>query len=445
MRPPAGRAARIRAAVAVALLALLGLGAADVGPSALRPAPVPAPVARGDLGQIAARALAVDPALRPGSALRRRFASLEHRLAASVRGPLAQEVLLRREDRLLAYLGDPATGLTALPTPDLLPLGFYWAAGGLVVYRVAGTPAQVRTGDRVLSVGGRTPRRLAGALEDVVGGGPAWRRAEAQRLLPLGSVLRGLGAERAGAVRLVLRRPAGGTYALTLPLAPMDLQAERAYLDGLAAFANRFEAPPGLPEPGGAAPFAWEVSRAYGVFWLTACSGGPALRRAVDRFFAAVAAQGTTRIVLDLEGNAAGSAAAAARPLLDRLALRPGRRGAGSGGQGRFAGQVYVLTSGSTAGPGLELAEQLTGAAYGVPVGVPSDGRSNLYGPPRTYLTPDGLAAYSVSTRPAPAQGGARSAVRPVLDLPLTAADVARGVDPVARWLGGFAPPPAHT
>ncbi len=410
---------------------------------------VPLPQARQDLISTAEQVASVHPAFvdsADGAARQRSYLRYAEGLAAGLREPLTYSGLLADEDRVLNYVKDPHTLLaqnwSPLADPELLPVGFFWAKGGLVVYRVRGTPAGIETGDRVLAIGGIPTALVLVRMRRFFSGNVPWLHTLAGYYLPLGNTLTWLGVVSHGDVALRLERPSGQRYRIAAALVPLSLASYDAYELGRGSFLERFIAPPGLAARLRNSIYAWQVTPDYGIFWLTACQDSPGFERAVQAFFQAVRRAGVSNVVIDLQENMGGDAAVAFA-FLAHMPLKSGNGlGISPAPGGVFPGHVYVLVNGATMSSGVEAAEFLTEEGDGILVGSPAGLASGAWGEVQGYQTPDGSMNYQVSTMFIDAVNHRITpALMPSIELPLTAQDVARGVNPVTKWLARLPSP----
>ena len=206
-----------------------------------------------------------------------RLAARDVRLAAE---PMPRSSYLGLAAGLIASVGNPHTEIW--PDPEeryFLPVTFYWASDGLVTVPVPGSPPQDALGDRVLTVGGKTPATIAHLLRRYTPGSSYQVRTTAWWFGYLSArySLEWLGVvDRHGAVPLTLETAHGRILHLTVALAYLpDFSARQGYAQG--SFIDRFIAPPGVPRS--AAAFVWRVvPRHYGVFWLRSFNPSPALQ-----------------------------------------------------------------------------------------------------------------------------------------------------------------------
>ncbi len=419
---------------------------------------VPLPAARRDLVSTAEHVVVTQPeftgslgnlARRPG------YLAYAQRLAARLREPLTRVDLAEAEDLVLSRLHDPHTSLEGtwnpLSSPDLLPVGFYWAQGGLVAYRVQGSPAALRTGDRVLALGGVPAQAILRRAQRFFSGNVPWLKTLTGQDLPFGNTLRWLGLVHGDAVQVELARPSGERYDLTVRLVPQSLAADRSYTLGRDAFLSRYLAPSGMAEPVGRSFYAWRLTPDYGVFWITSSSDTTGYQAAVDAFFRAVRTAGVYYAVIDL-GENPGGYASVAYPLLEHLPLRPAYAAALPGDVRDqnpaevFHGKVYVLVDGSTMSAAVFSAEMLSEMSDAVLIGEPAGMASGALVGAKNFKTPDGIFGYHVSTVYAtPVNGVVTAALEPSAALPLTVRDIQQGIDPVARWLSHLATPRVKT
>ncbi len=419
---------------------------------------IPLPQARRDVLSTAAQVAVTHPEFTGslGNLARRQgYLAYARHLAAGLRAPVTYTGLLETEDLLLRRLRDPHSVLTELwlpdSNPDLLPVGFYWAADGLVVYRVDGSPAALQTGDRVISIGGLGARGLLRRMRRYFSGNLPWLKTLAGEELPLGNTLRWFGLVQGGTVRLELERPSGTRYTLAVPLVPQSLAADDAYTQGRSAFVARYLAPQGMAEPQGQRFYAWRLTPDYGVFWLTSSLDTAGYRKAVERFFQAVRTAGVYYVVIDLAENPGGYATIA-DPLLRHLPLRPAMQAdvpAAVRTQSPaevFHGKVYVLIDGGSMSAAVYTAEMLSEWGEAELVGQPAGMATGAFVGAKTFVTPDRRVAYQVSTTfLRPVNGVQAASLEPEVALPVTVRDIQQGVDPVANWLSDLATPRVKT
>ncbi len=432
-------------------LALLALSALCVPRFAPQDLAVPLPEARLDLLATARQVIATHPdftELGQGSAS---YLAFVRTLQGDLREPLPWWRVYEDEDLVLNYVHDPHTNLqnnfSPFSSPDILPLGFDWARGGLVAYRVAGSPRAVRTGDRVLQIGGLPVAGLLPRLRRFLSGNGPWLRTLAGLTLPFGDTLRWLGLVRKGRVEMRLSSPSGQTYIISEDLVPTDLASARAYLLGEQNFMARYIAPPRSVLTHAGPFYAWGLTPDYALFTLASCDDTPGYERAVTAFFRAAQAADAAYVVIDLQQNMGGDEAVA-QPMLRYLPLRPAytnRQGPVNPRQ-IYRGKVYVLIDGGSMSSAVDIAELLSEAGYATLVGSPAGMASQAPGNVQSYRTPDGRMAYIVSTEFVPSVNGqVTPALAPAISLPLTARDIARGRNPVAAWLGKLAAPRVKT
>lgn len=360
-----------------------------------------------------------DPAER--AAFRRRAAADVRRAAA----PMPRWRYLGLVWSLLAAVHD----LHTMAWPDVeersyLPVAFYWASDGLVALPVEGSPPGIRLGDRVLSLGGRTPPALARALGRYMTNTGYGMRSEACRLDLLSAhySLSWLGAvDRRDQVPIVLENAQGKVERLDLPFvrwpdALNRLQAAKT------AFEDRFIAPDGIPVT--PAAFGWRVVPGrYGVFWLRSFDPSPALSRGVAAFYRAVAADGAPNVVIDLQQDPGGFTAAG-EDLLTPLLVQ----------SVKVAHAALLIDQGSFSAS-VELGEEFETAALGPLVGQPTGEDLDIVGA-QNFSLPRTAVWYQVGVGPpTDVPGRNAEALYPNVPLPLTVRDIQRGVNAVDRWL----------
>lgn len=425
--------------VIYACVALVVLAAVASPVASLPQVSVPLPEARRDILSTAKSVLKTHPAFLGKAQLATRYWAYAKRLADGLREPLPFWRLLGDEELVLNYLHDPHTSLWAdyspFYSPDLLPVGFYWADGGLVLFRIQDSPTSVRTGDRVLAISGVPTSGVLLRLRRYVSGNSEWVHELAGQMLPFGNTLRWLGLARNGSVKILVEEPSGATRTLAFGLVPNDgFQDASYYYSGQADFIDRFEAPPGLTEPSGRNFYTYHVGRRYAIFWLTQCDVTAAYERAVNRFFRKVRAAHSRVIVIDLQQNPGGNSAAGLA-LMAHLPVRPRYAASYPLSSDIFHGRLYVLIDNGTMSSGVLIAEYLTEAGYGVLAGQAAGLASGAWGNVQPFTTPDGIGYQVSTTFEGPVNGVETPTLKPSIPLPVTVRDVQDGVNPVARWL----------
>ncbi len=441
---------RLRAWLALLLLIAAALAAMPVFMYGEQT--VPLPQARRDLLSTAQEVLLTHPAFAleaNGAAMRRAYLFYVRRLSARLSEPLTSTALLEDEDLVLDWLKDPHTNLaqawSPLSSTDLLPVGFYWTQGGLVAYRVAGSPGGIETGDRVLAIGGVPTRDLLSRLRRFYSGNVPWLQTLADTFLPYGNTLAWLGLEHDGRVDLSFERSSGERFSLRVALRPIGLSSYESYELGHALFLARYVAPPGLMRRLGDSFYAWRVTPDYGIYWLVACQDTSGFEHSVSAFFSAVKKAHVGDVVIDLQENMGGDADVAFA-FLRHLPLQAGYQDLQSAQSPDeiFRGKVYVLVNGATMSSGVQVAEYLTEAGDGVLTGSPAGLASAAWGEVQYFATPDGRMDYQVSSMWIPAvDGRVTPTLRPSIALPLTVEDVREGRNPLAAWLGHLPSPVA--
>jgi hypothetical protein len=434
----------------LAVLSLLALSLTTLPAATDLQGTVPLPQARRDLLATAKEVVQLDPEFN-GSGLQvlsaGPYLAYVSRLAARLRDPVSFDRLLQDEDLTLNYLHHPHTGdlgmaESSVDSPGLLPIGLYWAADGLVAYRLQDSPASVRTGDRVLAIGGVPAARLIPRLRRYESGNGPWLRTLAGMLLPLGRTLAWLGLVHGGRVGVVLEHASGRRYDVSLALVPEDVLGLQDYMRSATAFEKDFLAPG--PTVHGGPFYSWSLTPDYGIFWLRQCVDTLGYEKAVQAFFRAVLASGVGNVVIDLQQDSGGNSAVGLA-FLRHLPLRPGfaaQYGVVQAPTQVFHGKLYVLVDGKTMSAAVMVAEQLSEAGYGALAGSPTGMASIAPGDVDVLTTPDGLITYGVSTEYTDSVNGAMTpALTPQAAVPVTVRDIQRGIDPVARWLSRLATP----
>lgn len=353
--------------------------------------------------------------------------------------PLPSWRLLELAGRMANWFHDPHTAVgmdAAALHASYIPVGFYWAPDGLVVFRAPGAPVEVATGDRVLSISGMSTATLRRRLGHIYPGNPYWKRSlyvtENLSASPLLEMLGLVGS--GGRVTLRLRRPDGATYTASLPLIPAEFEAQE-----MGAATSRFLHHYYLPQAKLVEGrfWAYEVTPDYGYFVLTQCIDSPAYENAVAEFFRKVHKAHAPDIVLDLRLNFGGDSRVM-NAWLQHLPLAYALAAYMDVGQAspQFHGRLYVLTSWNTFSSATMMTLALTGPGLGVRVGQPIGESTAGYGNVVRYETPNLHIMFQVPERYfPPLKGPVRMTLRPEIPMPLTARDVQRGVNPLLRWL----------
>ncbi len=358
-------------------------------------------------------------------------------------GPMAAFRRLAARDVALAahpmpywrYFGLAATLIASIRNPhtsiwpdveerDFLPLAFYWAKDGLVTVPTAGSPQGIALGDRVLSIGGRTPAQLAQALSRYLPGNPYGVRYNACRfdLLSARYSLEWLGVvDSSGHVALTLENGQGRVENLSLSF---EHQPGYGTLQQVAVdhFVDRFVAPPGVPLT--SRPFGWRVVPArYGVFWLREFDPSHALDVSVARFFATSEREQVPNIVIDVQRDPGGLESVAQDFITALVALNVSQH------------HVYVLTDWGSFSASVLLAEDIVGDGFGTVVGQPTGEDLDVNGE-QSFSLPDTGIWYQVATHaPENVLGYEAVTLRPSIPVALTTEDIQNGVNAVATWL----------
>jgi Peptidase family S41 len=304
----------------------------------------------------------------------------------------------------------------------LYPLRLYRFPDGYHVVAEVGERGLV--GARVLAIEGEPVDDVAARLRPLVPADNEWSaRARVSQWLVVAEVLHGAGvvetAERA-TFELELD---GSTREVELEPMPAARWAE--------AFPDLFvqHVPQGLPKR----PEPAYLARREEPSWTALLAGGRVAYAALnvtlgdmsglaDRLRELAARTGVERVVLDLRHNPGGDVYAYA-PLLEALQSpeldRPGR--------------LFVLVSRATFSAAQILCSELERTTDAVFVGEPTGGSPNLYGDPAPRRLPvtgwnvHAATVYWERSEP----GDDRLTLEPDLRVPLTAADVFAGRDPV--------------
>jgi hypothetical protein len=369
---------------------------------------------------------------------------------ARLGAPLSRLAFAAAAAPVLLALRDAHSALAIPGGGDSLALPLVWlddeaSPGGLLL--VAHDQNELRRGDRVVDLAGRSPQQLQALLAGLV---PAenrhWLRYRGQHLLADAACLRVVGVAEAAPVRVRVERD-GSEHVIDVGL--------------------------GVPaRPAPASPwvrFALEPEHNLGVITLDRCVVDATYRDTLAKFFAAVHAHKITRIAVDLRANSGGSSQVTDEFLryLDRdsfanfsgdvrwsqdaLSQRkaPGpvrfepakavrRPNAKVTEPPPFAGELFVLTGPATFSSGNWFAVVVRDNGFGKIVGEPTGNAPSSYGDVLSFTLPASCLSYTLSfkrwARPKPSEDPADTLLPDVV-VSRTRASVRDGSDPVLAWL----------
>ena len=409
--------------------------------------PVSVAAMRTDLDVVIRTMLDVHPAT--AGELPQEVAAAIDRARSAIDEPLERDAFWSVVNRLLLSLDDAHTSLARPGDERGFDLPLRWLGEGLVVSRDTDL---LRCGDRVQSLAGLDEVTLLNRLRALI---PAendgWIRHSAERGLAERTTLRWLGLEVSGGLPLVLLRD-GETVRVTLPAGRPPAQEERPRW----------------------VRFTIEEDASLGVFTLDACRVDDTYRSQLEAFFQAVHESGVQRIAVDLRANGGGNSrvvdefiryldvdeyrsyGGAVRVSEASIAQR-GANGAEPGfhefegavhhnarvtSVPPFGGEVFVLTSPATFSSGNWFAVVLGDNGLATILGEPTGNAPSAFGDVLTFALPETNFSFGMSfkrwLRPDPGRDPA-STLEPDVRIPLTAADLAAGVDPVLDHLRGLA------
>lgn len=386
------------------------------------------PAREHDLRQIAAVIERHEWSLQQNPALMAAFRRRAARDVALARTAMPEWAYVGLAASLIASVRNPHTLIWPDPEERLyLPLTFFWTVGGLVAVPIEGSPPGVRLGDRVLSLGGKTPPELAATLGRYTPGSGYDVRSTAVSfwLLTAHYALEWLHAVGpTGTVPIVLEDARGRVTRLDLPFVAWPDYRERAELAS-TAFEDRFIAPPGVRVT--AAAYGWRVAaKKYGVFWIRSFDASAGLDRAVARFFAAVAAGKAPNVVIDVQQDPGGDPYIS-QAFIDRLL-----------GRANVARHVYVLTDWASFSASVLLAENFLEDGIGQVAGEPT-GEDLMVNWEESFTEPEtGIWFQSAASPPIDPLGREAAAIYPSVPVPLTVWDIQHGVNAVGAWLSSL-------
>lgn len=347
---------------------------------------------------------------------------------------------------LVTSVGDAHTVLRFDEQDKGLGLTFDWVQEGLVLAEDYGP---FRTGDLILTIGGKRPEELLPELDRLVSSETMyWVREESKTLLRRRPVLDHLGLVDGDGVSFVVDRE-GGLLTLT---AFLEADVQRRSLEDLLADRH-----------------GWHVNPEEGlaVFYLNVCIYDEVFMGDVREFFAAVKTHGIGKVALDLRGNVGGDSRVTGT-FLQHLpvsryktygtlirysplaAERVGVRRTGGTAtyppstrkvtpvREPFEGPVYVLVGNQTFSSGNWIAVILYDNELAEVLGEPTGNAPSSYGDMLSFQLPHTRfllgVSYKYFTRPDPSKDP-QNALYPHIPIPKTRQDVIDGIDPVFEYL----------
>jgi hypothetical protein len=370
-----------------------------------------------------------------------------------------------------------------------LPISFYWAADGLVVF--ARNDIDIPAASEVVKLGNLTPRDLEQKLSALISGNDYWIRARSSDLLATETMLRYLNVlNKDTTVSLTYRTPTGITQLRKVVLETMTGEMHRRSIKSdlpFWAFDETWAK---------GSVFAWkiEATKSYALFSLQSCDYNDEYIEGVKAFFATVIKADVKNIIVDLRNNGGGDSRVifpfvehllvekiqqgGARWRLSETTLErydtlaqtdknytkmlafiqeAQERGEKQGemytsppesmaisselGTPKFWGRLYVLTNNGTFSAAIDFATLLSDNKLATLVGEPVGDTPSSPGEILRFETPNLKLPFMVSTkiyvRPDPSRDPADT-LEPDIYLPLTVKDIQQKHDPVKTWLEGL-------
>jgi hypothetical protein len=197
--------------------------------------------------------------------------------------------------RIVTWLGSAHDSVSFTEDTEYLPVSFYWASDGLVVFPDSLSDVQFPPASEVLAIGELEIATVEAKMRELISGNLYGVRQAAARVLAGKSVLEYLGVIQDNQVTLKVRTPEGQEQIIQAPLgSSIGAISWLGYLSIL---------------PNGTKPFAWEIdeNQNTGLFRLRRCDYSEDYENAVQNFFEAVASNDVKTVVIDLRDNGGGT------------------------------------------------------------------------------------------------------------------------------------------
>jgi hypothetical protein len=337
---------------------------------------------------------------------------------------LTDEQITVRLMQLVAMIGDAHTALGLNITADTLvfPLSFYAFSDGLVLL--------VSPADYSAALGGRLVKIQDTPIEDVIAAlGTAiahanngWLRVRAADSLSIAMLLYGLGIiPDMTQATFTFETPNGATVALDVSSMPRgqlgSLNWQSALDPAAVPAAFRSHNPPN---------YWYDYLADSGTLYIDYAICTEAASWPFADFMAGALAvldaQPVERVVVDLRANSGGDSTLL-EPLIDALAQRANIN---------RAGHLFVLIGPRTFSSAVLNAIQFKQRTAAILLGEPTGSEPNHYGEVQSFTLPNsGLSVYYSTKQFVYIEGDHSSALQPDQVVPLTAADLLAGRDPV--------------
>jgi hypothetical protein len=377
-----------------------------------------------------------------------------------------------------------------------LPLVFYWASDGLVVFADTLSELNIPPASEVLKVGNVDTATLESTMQDLISGNRYWVRQRTAVLLARKGLLRHLGVvDETNQVTLTLLTPEGKEETVGVPFT--EQPGKSGWLNFLSPTYTGWTT--GNSESGQRI-FAWKVEREANraIFKLYTCLNSKSYQDAVQSFFEEIEKLNVSNLIIDLRSNGGGDSAvmdsflahlpvsnlkiitgvqrlnetsleqvqklAKTDPtyqnLLETFKALPGQELPHEGDvyfSGRpgdtlsisedqllkpiFNGKIYILVNAETFSAAIDFAVMLSDNNLATIVGEPLGDAPTSSGNVILFTTPNLGISFKVSssfyTRPDPSRDPAET-LEPDIYLPLTVKDIQQQHDPVKVWLDGL-------
>jgi len=337
---------------------------------------------------------------------------------------LDDDQIVVRLMQLVALLGDAHTALAFNYTPDTLvfPLNFYPFADGLTLM-AAPDDYRAALGGRLVSIGDRDAADVLAALGTAIPhANDGWLRVMAAQSLPNAALLYGLGLiPGTDEAAFTFELPGGDRVTLNIASTPRRALAGQSWHTALDPAAL----PPAFVSHN--PPNYWyqyfpDAQTLYVNYAICAEAEGWPFADFLAEVLGVLDAQPVTRVAVDLRSNSGGDSRIL-EPLIEALSQRPAIN---------RPGHLFVLIGPRTYSSALLNAIQFRQRTAALLVGEPTGGEPNHYGELQSFTLPhSGLQVFYSTKHFVYLEGDTSSALDPDRLIPLTAADLFAGHDPV--------------
>jgi hypothetical protein len=392
--------------------------------------------------------------------------------------------------QLLHFPGDAHTSSDiGTSNRHFLPVLFYWAADGLLIFPADGV--DIPSASEVVQLGHLTTQDLEQKLSELISGNMYWVYANSTELLATETILRYLDVlEADNTVTVTYRTLAGGTQTTKVVLETMTKDMYHRRLKPELPFWEYDE------NWTKGSVFAWKVDmeKSYGLFSMQSCDYQDELIEGVKAFFAEAVKAEVKNVVVDLRNNGGGdsrvvmpflehlllgqiqtagerwrlSQTVLARyktlaesyqnyakmlPLIEEAQTHGEKQGEmySSSSQSvivpreddtpTFEGNFYILVNNHTFSAAIDFATFFSDNKVATIVGEPVGDAPSSAGELLTFETPNLKLPFQVSTkifvRPDPSRDPADT-LEPDIYIPLTVKDIQQKHDPIKTWLEGL-------